>query len=67
MHLESLRLIPYGERAHPALPASCTPQATETANKQMILKLLSTILNPARATPQTPRHQGEHHLHAFKA
>lgn len=52
--MESLQPIPYGERAYPALPASCTPQATNTANKQVILELLSTLLNPTRATPQTP-------------
>lgn len=51
--MESLRLIPYGEGAYSMLPASCTPQATNTANKQVILKLLSRALNPARAAPQT--------------
>lgn len=51
---ECLRLVPYGKRAYPALPASCTPQATHPANKQVIPELLSTVLDPPRATPQTP-------------
>lgn len=53
VRLEIVWLVPYGKRAHPTMPASCTPQATNTANKQVTPELLSTVLNPARATPQT--------------
>ena len=52
--MESVRLIPYAEGAYPALPASCAPQATHTANEQVTLELQSTVLDPARATPQAP-------------
>lgn len=52
--MESLRLVPYGERAYPVLPTSCTPQAANRANEQVILEQLSTVLNPACAALQTP-------------
>lgn len=52
--MQSLQLVPYRETAYPKLPASCTLQGSNTAINQVIPELLSLVLNPARATPQTP-------------
>lgn len=46
-------LVPYGKRAYPMLPASYTPHATNRVKKQVIFELLSTVLSPACANPQT--------------
>lgn len=35
------------------LPASHTPRATNRVKKQVVLELLSTVLSPAYANPQT--------------